>query len=210
MTARLGAPDKDWRALLLAQLRAAVAGGVTAVQVRESGVDAREYAAFLRDCASLTSGTDCKLIVNDRVDLALTTAASGVHLRESSIPTAAARRLAPEKFLVGRSVHDARTAGRERNADYLIAGSVFETASKPGRQATLGLAGLRAVVDAAGECPVWAVGGITQERMQDIRACGVGGVAAIGAFLPPTATTDFERHVQKLTEALRFSLDRRG
>lgn len=180
------------------------------MQVREGDLNAADYVAFVRDCVRLTGGTGCRVIVNDRLDVALAAAADGVHLREASFAIDVARRLAPDEFFVGRSVHDATTAVGARTADYLIAGSVFETASKPGRQATLGLEGLRAVVGAAGKCPVWAVGGITRERMEDVRACGVAGVAAIGAFLPPTTTTDVERDVHELTEALRFSLDQRS
>jgi thiamine-phosphate pyrophosphorylase len=205
----VGASPDAWRTLLLAQVRGAIAGGVTAVQIRERGLDDREHVALLRACVDLTRGTSCRVIVNDRADLALVSGADGVHLRESSISIADARQLLRiEKFLVGRSVHDAGAAVLARTADYLVAGSVFETASKPGRQATLGLDGLRAVVDAAGKCPVWAIGGVTQERMSAIVACGVRGVAAIGAFLPTTGSADVEGDVQKIAEALRFSLDR--
>lgn len=209
MQARVGAPPEAWREVLLAQLRGAIAGGVTAVQIRERGLDAREHVHLVRACVELTRGTACRVIVNDRTDVALVAEADGVHLRERSISIDDARRLATlHRFIVGRSVHDRSTAVRARNADYLIAGSVFETASKPAGQRWLGLDGLRDVVDAAGKCPVWAIGGVTQERMAAVTACGVHGVAAIGAFLPPARSTDVEGDVKKNTEALRFSLDR--
>lgn len=207
--ARVGAPPESWRDVLLAQIRGAIAGGVTVVQIRERGLDDRDHVALLRTCVELTRRSNCRVLVNDRADLAIAAGAHGVHLRESSIAIDDARRLVTlHDLMIGRSVHDATTAVRARTADYLIAGSVFETASKPGRPRSLGLDGLREVVDAAGKCPVWAIGGVTQERMAAIAACGVQGVAAIGAFLPPAESTNVEGDVKKNAEALRFSLDR--
>jgi thiamine-phosphate pyrophosphorylase len=199
---------EEWRDLLLAQVRGAVTGGVNVVQVRENGIEARDYLSFLRDCVALARGTACRVVVNDRVDLAILADAAGVHLRESSLPIEAVRRLSHGEFLVGRSVHAPATAERARNADYLIAGSVFETASKPGLRAPLGLEGLRSVVDAAGKCPVWAIGGITPDRVSAVVACGAQGIAAIGAFFPDGHARDLEQDVRERAEALRFSLDR--
>lgn len=207
--ARLSIAAERWRAALLAQITGAIAGGVDIVQVREHGIEDREYTSFLRACVALTRGTACRILVNDRIDLALAADAHGVHLREKSVPVAAARRLMHKKLLVGRSVHDPATAVEAITADYMIAGSVFATDSKPGEPATLGLDGLRRIVVAAGRCPVWAIGGITPECLTDVKACGVRGVAAIGAFIPPAAT-NVATDVRQLTEALRFSLDSSG
>jgi thiamine-phosphate pyrophosphorylase len=158
----------------------------------------------------IAEGTRCRVLVNDRLDVALAAGADGVHLRESSVSIVEARRVAEwaraKKFIVGRSVHDASTAARAEGADYLIVGAVFETESKTQPHSTLGLEGLRRVV-ASTTCPVWAIGGVTAERMPALAACGVDGIAAIGAFLPPRGVTDLEREVQRMTESLRFSLD---
>jgi thiamine-phosphate pyrophosphorylase len=193
--------------VVLAQIRGAVAGGVNVVQIRERGVNDGAYLALIRECVAISRGTGCRVIVNDRLDLALAAGADGVHLRETSIPVAAARRLADTKFLVGRSVHDPRSAAAARNADYMIAGSVFETASKPGQRATLGLEGLRQVVASAEGCPVWAIGGVSVETLPAVMACGIRGVAAIGAFLPRDGR-EIARDVAELTIALRRALDR--
>lgn len=191
-------------------------GGVDVVQIRETGLEAGAHVQFVRECVAIARKTRCAVLVNDRVDLALVAAAAGVHLRESSIPIAAARKLAPHDFLVGRSVHEPATAERARSADYMIAGSVFDTASKPGR-ASLGLDGLRRIVAAAGECPVWAIGGITPQRVPAVTSCGVAGVAAIGAFIPSARSGTLwsgsdlqlvEQDVRMRAAALRFSLDR--
>lgn len=177
------------------------------MQFREPGLDAGDYTRVVRRCAAAAGRSRVRIIVNDRLDVALAAGAHGVHLREDSIGLSDARRLTPEKFLIGRSVHTSATAARARFADYLITGSVYETESKPGRPASLGLGGLRGVVRAAAGCPVWALGGLTADRARELVSCGISGAAAIGAFLPRLQTTAVAAEVQRVTEALRFSFD---
>lgn len=193
--------------MLLAQIEGAIAGGIDVVQIREPDLPAGDYTRLVRRCVAAVGQSRVRIIVNDRIDVALAADAHGVHLREESVPISAARRLSHTEFLVGRSVHASATAARARSADYLITGSVFETESKPGQPASLGLNGLRDVVHAAGGCPVWALGGVTAERARDLIACGVRGVAAIGAFLPRARTAAVGAEVQRVTEAMRFSFD---
>ena len=206
MLAVTGFPAHAWADALLAQIEGAAAGGIDVVQVREAGIPVGEYVRFVRRCVAGLGRSGVKVIVNDRLDVALAAGAHGVHLREDSIAINEARRASPRNFLIGRSVHASTTAVHARMADYMIAGSVFETESKQGQPASLGLGGLRAVVNAAGSCPVWAVGGVTADRASELVACGVGGVAAIGAFLPQGRTTAIASQAQKFTELLRFSL----
>jgi thiamine-phosphate pyrophosphorylase len=198
---------------LLLQIQGAIAGGVDVVQIRESDLDARSCADLVREVLALTHLGSCRVLVNDRLDVALATGAHGVHLRETSIPLSRARALAAPTgghFIIGRAVHDSTTAFAARSADYMIAGSVFDTASKPGQAASLGLDGLRAVVEAAGDAPVWAVGGMSAERVGVVADSGARGIAVIGALLPAPGATEIARDVQQSAEALRFSLDRYG
>ena len=118
------------------------------------------------------------------------------------------RRLLPRSMLVGRSVHDAEAARRACDADYLIGGTVFETVSKPELTRPLGLEGLAAIVAAAGDRPVWAVGGVTGENAAAIRAAGARGIAAIGAFIPRGRVDTVRTLTEELTKLLRFSLTR--
>jgi thiamine-phosphate pyrophosphorylase len=208
LAAHLEAPVEEATALVRAQIRGAVAGGVDVVQIREKGLCDRDYAAFLGSCLDITRGTPCRLIVNDRLDLALAVGADGVHLREESVAVEAVRAIVHHKFVVGRSIHSAGAAAMWRTADYLIAGSVFETASKPDGHATLGLDGLRAVVNAADRCPVWGIGGITADRMRAVVGAGARGVAAIGAFFPRLGAADITEATEEVARHLRFSLDR--
>lgn len=123
-----------------------------------------------------------RLFVNDRLDVALAVPCAGVQLGRGSLPVATARALNP-LWWIGQSVHDLAEAeaARVSGADYLVVGPVFETASHPGRPA-LGLEKLSAIIAAAGELPVIAIGGITTERVRDVKSSGAYGVAAIRAL----------------------------
>jgi thiamine-phosphate diphosphorylase len=121
-----------------------------------------------------------RLFVNDRLDIALTVAASGVQLAHGSLAPRDARRLNPD-WWIGRSVHDAAEAeaAQAEGADYLVVGPVFPTATHPGRR-PLGLAVLRDIVRLG--LPVVAIGGVTRERVREIRDTAAWGVAAIRAL----------------------------
>ena len=130
----------------------------------------------------LSDSQTVRLFVNDRLDVALAVPCAGVQLGHGSLPVDAARALNP-LWWIGRSVHDLAEAeaARTEGADYLVVGPVFDTASHPGR-ASLGLKGLQAIAAAAGELPVIAIGGITVERVSEVRSSGAYGVAAIRAL----------------------------
>ena len=119
------------------------------------------------------------ILVNDRVDVCVALDLSGVHLGERSLPVDVARRLVGAERLVGASVHttaDAQRAG-QASADFLMAGSVFDTVSHPGRE-PLGLTGFSAI-EATATVPVVAIGGVTVERTGEIRSAGAYGVAVL-------------------------------
>ena len=123
-----------------------------------------------------------RLFVNDRLDVALSVPTAGVQLGHGSLPVSAARAL-NRLWWIGVSVHDLAEAEAARlsGADYLVVGPVFVTASHPGR-APLGLATLQQIVAAAGDLPVIAIGGMTIDRVREVRGAGAYGVAAIRAL----------------------------
>jgi thiamine-phosphate pyrophosphorylase len=177
-----GAHDRDALRCLLAQVRHAGNAGVDLIQVRERDLAAAALAALVASIVDIVCGTQTRVVVNDRLDVAVACGAHGVHLRADSMPVAAARRLAPPSFLIGRSVHGLDEVKAAAGADYLIAGTVFRSASKPDDGALLGVDGLRAVVQAA-DAPVLAIGGISTGRLPAVSAAGAAGVAAIGLFM---------------------------
>jgi len=130
----------------------------------------------------LSDSQTVRLFVNDRLDVALAVPTAGVQLGHGSLPVSAARALNP-LWWIGKSVHDLAEAdaARAEGADYLVVGPVFATATHPGRS-PLGLAKLQQIAAAAGEIPVIAIGGITADRVREVRSSGAYGVAAIRAF----------------------------
>ena len=137
----------------------------------------------------VTRGTRTRVIVNDRLDVALAADADGVHLRADSLPPSAARSIAPAGFLIGRSVHRLDEAVRVAlDVDYLIAGTVFPTPSKPDGAPLLGVGGLASIA-AAVRVPVLAIGGISIDRIGAVAEAGAAGVAAVGLFIGHRAQT---------------------
>ena len=139
------ATPEEWQRCLVAQTRYAVEAGVELVQVRERDLAAAELAAIVRQIVEVAQGTRTHVIVNDRLDVALACGAAGVHLRGDSIDGCAARRMAPDGFLIGRSVHSLDEALSATAVDYLIAGTVFPSRSKSGAAPLLGVDGVRAI-----------------------------------------------------------------
>jgi thiamine-phosphate diphosphorylase len=207
LRAAVGASAGDWRDLVVEQIEGAIAGGVDLVQIRERDIEGAVLVELTRRIVRLARGTATKVVVNDRLDVALAAGADGVHLRERGLPASRARSLAPQA-LIGRSVHSVVSALASPEADYVLAGSVFETASKPGQPAALGLTGLREVVRAVGGGRVIAVGGVTVDNLTEVAASGVFGIAAIGAFVPAKQVPDLAAAVQMLTKSLRIAFDR--
>ncbi len=176
------ASSDDWRTCLAEQARFAVQAGIDLLQVRERDLDGKELAALVSSLVTVTRGSRTRLVVNDRLDVALACGADGVHLRGDSIAVEDARSLAPAGFLVGRSVHSIEDAVRAASADYLIAGLVFPSTSKPQATAWLGAAGLRSIVRAV-RPQILAIGGIDESRLDEIAETGAAGIAAIGLFI---------------------------
>jgi thiamine-phosphate diphosphorylase len=174
-------------ACLVEQARRAAAAGVDLIQIRERDLESAVLAAITVDLVGVTRGSPTRVVVNDRVDVALAAGADGVHLRGDSVPVAAARRLLAAPLLIGRSVHSVADVSRASGADYLIAGTVFSSPSKPGAVELLGIDGLRAIVRAA-TVPVLAIGGITPDRVADVLDAGAAGFAAIGLFIDSLKT----------------------
>jgi len=169
---------------LVRRIGCAARAGVHLIQIRERDLSDAALGALVSRVVDVVRGTRTRVLVNDRLDVALAAGAHGVHLRADSVPAARIRALTPPGFLIGRSVHSAAEAARVSEAggvDFLLFGTVFDTKSKPG-QIAAGLAGLRAAVAAVPGLPVLAIGGITPSTAGGLGQTGCAGYAAIGAF----------------------------
>ncbi len=169
---------------LSAIVEAAIAGGASAVQLREKVATTREMIELGHALHSITKAANIPLIVNDRVDVALAIDAEGVHVGQKDMPARLARQLLGPTKILGVSVttpteaHQAEVEG----ADYIGAGDIFGTLSKVDAGVPIGIHTLTAIVQAV-SIPTVGIGGITaQNAIQVIRA-GASGIAVISAVM---------------------------
>jgi thiamine-phosphate diphosphorylase len=167
-------------------VRRAVAGGATAVQVRDPAASTRELAALAAAVREVLQGTGVPLIVNDRVDVALAVGADGVHVGQQDLDPVAARRLIGPGLHLGLSVsdssqHRAALALPAGTVDLLGVGPVRDTPSKTDAAPALGFGGLAAIC-AAGPLPCVAIGGLRTADAAAVRDCGAVGMAVISAI----------------------------
>lgn len=165
---------------LVGAVRAAVAGGATAVQLRLKRATARELATAGR---ALMAAVEVPVFVNDRLDVALAIGAAGVHLGPDDIPVARARDLAPPGFLIGASVGLESEIPNGEAADYWGIGPWRVTGTKRDAGAALGASGFAAFRDRAGRRPSVAIGGARAEDVPAILGAGADGVAVVSGIL---------------------------
>ena len=132
----------------------------------------------------ITRGSRTRLLVNDRVDIALAAGADGVHLTTRSLPADVVRNICGPDFLIGVSTHSLAEArfAQSAGADFVVFGPVFDTESKRAFGEPQGLDKLREVTNALGEFPVLAIGGITRENFAACVDAGASGIAGISLF----------------------------
>lgn len=179
-----------WHAQFAA-LQLAAQAGCQFMQIREKDLAPRELREFTRTAISLVRPYGTKVLINDRLDVALATGADGVHLRVNSLPVAEVRRYVAADFLVAASTHSlaqAQTAARG-GADFIVCGPVYDTLSKREFGAPLGITAFAAICRTV-SIPVFALGGIKLENFRAPLANGAAGIAAIGLFTNPDTITE--------------------
>jgi len=176
---------------LVAALRAAAEAGVRAIQLREKDLSPREQYGLAAEVKAALAGLETHILINDRADIACAAGLAGAHLPAAGLSPAAARRCLPAGALVAASAHtpaEARFA-EEFDADFITFGPVFATPSKAAYGAPRGVEELRQVCNAV-NIPVFALGGVTPERVRACLDAGARGVAAIGALLDVPSIPD--------------------
>jgi len=181
--------------------RAAVAGGVTCVQLREKECSTREFLLEAAQLAELLKPLGIPLIINDRVDIALAVGADGVHLGQKDMPISHARRLGLPDWIIGISAETLEDAIRaeQEGADYIGVSPVFSTPTKTDTSPPLGLEGLRQI-RAAVRIPLVAIGGIHHGNAREVIRAGADGLAVVSAI----AAADFP---QKAAAAIRNEIN---
>ena len=183
--------------------RAFLDGGATVIQLRAKQLHSSAYLELADVVVALARPYLATIIVNDRADIALMSAAAGVHVGQDDLPPAAARQLLGERAVIGFSTHTVAQIERavREPITYVAVGPVFGTASKDTGYAAVGLDLVGAAARLADKTPVVAIGGITLHNAQSVIAAGASAVAVIGDLLvgndPSGRTRAF---VQRLAE----------
>ena len=183
---------------LVSRVAQAVAGGVDMVQLREKDLPGGALLELAQAIEEAIGG-QAALVVNERIDVALASGATGVQLGEEAVPVGVARRILGPEYLVGRSVHSEEGASlaQFQGADFLVAGTMFASKSHPGAE----LAGPALVQRITQSCslPVVGIGGITAQNLREVLEAGASGVAVINSIL---ASPDPKTAAQELKQAL--------
>lgn len=183
----LAGPPEGQAKGLLRTIERVSESGVDWIQIREKDLRGGELARLAGE-ARRSAPADLRILLNDRLDVALAAGADGVHLGEQSLPAKEAKRLATERkgaaqFMVGVSAHSLRSVAEAQasGADYVLFGPVFPTPSKLAYGRPQGVERLAAACQAV-SIPVLAIGGITVENARECLLAGAAGIAAIRLF----------------------------
>jgi len=182
-------------------LESALQAGVKYIQLREKQLPAKQILDIAYWVRELTSEYGAKLLVNDRVDIALAVGADGVHLGQESLPAHAARKITGDNFLIGVSTHgiDEALQAERDGADFITLGPIYNTPSKLRYGDPIGVDMLRQVKSRV-SIPVLAIGGIKTNAVHEVVSAGADGVAVISGILAAEdisgTTEEFLRLVQ--------------
>ncbi len=186
-------------------VRAAIKGGIDAVQLRGKELPLREQVALGRELRAITREAGVLFIVNDRADLAVALDADGVHVGQDDLPADLARQVVGPDRIVGVSaatVEEAQIA-RAMGADYIGVGAIYGTATKLDAGAAIGLAAI-GLLKSIG-LPIVGIGGIGQANAAEVIAAGADGVAVVSAIV---AADDPEAAARALRQIIDAALRR--
>ena len=177
----------------LRRVEEACKGGVTLVQLREKERTTREYLALAEKVHEITQRYDIPLIIDDRVDVALAVNAEGVHVGQSDMPVAVARRLMGDKIVgaTAKTVPQALEA-YEQGADYLGVGAIYPTTTKV-KTVLTSVDTLKEIVRAV-PIKVNAIGGLNKDNIHVLKNSGIDGICVVSAIMkaddPKTAAEE--------------------
>lgn len=178
-------------------------GPAIALHLRGHGLSTAELWRLGSELAPVAATSGATLLVNDRVDVALAVRSDGAHLGRRSIPVDVARRLLGPDAVIGYSAHavDEAVGAVAAGADYVLAGTVYASASHPG-EAPAGVEWLAEVTREVAS-PVLAIGGITPERVAEVVGAGAHGAAVLsGVWAADDAVRAVERYLEPLEAAV--------
>lgn len=174
------------------QVRRLIAGGAALIQLRDKTASPRDFYAAAVEAIEAAREYGVKIIINDRVDIALAAGADGVHLGQVDMPPAAARAVLGEKSIIGLSTHSLEQAASAAGtaADYIAIGPVFPTQTKIDPDKVVGIEGVKAVRAVIGDSPLVAIGGITDDNLPAVLGGGADSAAIISGIFDPSEGID--------------------
>lgn len=167
------------------QVTKLIEGGATFIQLREKYASALEFYNSAENALKIARKHNVKVIINDRVDIALALKADGVHLGQDDLPPIEARKILGEKAIIGFSTHNIEQAiaAIRLPINYLAIGPIFTTATKENPDAVVGIEGLKQVREATRNFPLVAIGGIDMHNLREIYQAGADSAAIISGLL---------------------------
>lgn len=167
------------------QVRRLIAGGASLIQLRDKQASSRVFYSDAHVALQVARSAGVKLIINDRVDIALALRADGVHLGQEDMPVEAARRILGDQAIIGFSTHNQEQVREALHLpiDYLAFGPIFPTISKHNPDPVAGLTHLKQACEMALPKPVVAIGGINRSNAKEVLKAGARGAAVISAVL---------------------------
>lgn len=174
------------------QVERLIRGGATLIQLREKDVSPANFYQAAEAVMRVARDRGVRIIINDRVDVALAVKADGVHLGQDDLSPDAARTILGNDAIVGFSTHtlEQAAAAIKLSIDYIAFGPIFETKTKQNPDSVVGLEGLKRVRDEIGDFPMVAIGGIDRENLRAVLDAGADSVAMIGAIVAAAAAIE--------------------
>lgn len=168
---------------LLEAVEEAIQGGVTLVQLREKSLSTKEFYNIAVELKKLTDRYNIPLIINDRLDIALSIDAAGLHIGQDDLPTSVARKLLGKDKILGVSARNLSEAlkASEEGADYIGVGAMFPTISKSDA-VWVSIEQLKEIKEQT-TIPIVAIGGITEKNVKEITPCSINGISVISDIL---------------------------
>ena len=167
------------------QVERLIEGGATLIQLREKHASSRDFYEAAANAIDIARKSDVKIIINDRVDIALALKTDGVHLGQDDLPSLHARRILGETAVIGLSTHSPGQviAALGLPIDYIAIGPIFSTSTKENADAVVGLEGLSHIRGMIADVPLVAIGGITASNLKSVLNAGADSAAVISDLI---------------------------
>lgn len=185
------------------QVEKLIEGGADFIQLREKYAAPNDFYDAAQTALEIARKHGVKIIINDRVDIALALKADGVHLGQDDLPPEAARKILGERAIIGFSTHNLEQASEacQMPIDYLAIGPVYATNTKENPDAVVGIEGVKKVRRFIGDFPLVAIGGITLENFGEVLEAGADSVAVISGLI-----SDANKIAEKMREFSKLKM----